>query len=192
MAQETSYSKDVLEDLIDGKLPWGITKRIISDLKDSDRFDKYVEILQERTGFEERILLPLTEHLYIVEKGGDRIVKCDCGYEYGDYRENWKLKALIDVLETEDELDEIYPGFAKPNAEFCEIRRYYCPGCGAQLEVESVPRGYPIIFDFLPDLDAFYGDWLGRPLSTKKEFKDLSYEFIARHLKVPIDQSQTM
>jgi len=69
MGQEIAYSKDIIRDLIDGKLPWEITQRIISDLKDSNRFDLYVEILQERVGFEERILLPLTEHLYIVEKG---------------------------------------------------------------------------------------------------------------------------
>ncbi|MFC1999535.1 acetone carboxylase subunit gamma [Chloroflexota bacterium] len=180
MIQDLSYSKDIIKDLIDGKLPWDMTKRIMSGPKDSDRFEKYLDILQERVKFQDRILLPLTEHLYIVEKGDDRVVKCDCGYEYGDYRENWKLKALIDVLETEEELDHIYPGFAKPDANICEIRRYYCPGCGAQLEVDSVPRGYPVIFDFIPDLDTFYKEWLGRPLSTEKEFKDLTYELIKK------------
>ena len=180
MAQEASYSKEVVRDLIDGRLSWEMTKRIISGAKDGDRFDKYVAILQEKVKFAEKILLPLTEHLYIVEKGDERVVKCDCGYEYGDYRENWKLKALIDVLETEEDLDRIYPGFLKPDPEICEIRRYYCPGCGAQLEVESVPRGHPIIFDFLPDVDTFYRDWLGRPLSTEKEFRDLTYELIKK------------
>ena len=180
MGQEISYSKDTIRDLIDGKLPWDETKQIISGAKDSDRFDKYVAILQERVRFADRILLPLTEHLYIVEKGEERIIKCDCGYEYGDYRQNWKLNALIDVLEAEEELDKFYPGFGKPNPKLCEIRRYYCPGCGAQLEVESVPRGYPMIFDFLPDLDTFYEDWLGKPLATKKEPSDLTYEQIKR------------
>lgn len=180
MTQEISYPKEVIRDLIDGKLSWEMTKRIISGLKDSDRFDKYVETLQERVGFQERILLPLTEHLYIVEKGEERIVKCDCGHEYGDYRENWKLKALIDVPETDEDLGEIYPGVARPDVRYCEIRRYYCPGCGSQLEVESLPRGHPILFDFLPDIDIFYEDWLGRPLSTKKEFKDLTYELAKR------------
>ena len=36
--------------------------------------------------------------------------------------------------------------------------------------------GYPIIFDFLPDIDAFCSDWLGRPLPEEKESKDMSYE----------------
>jgi acetone carboxylase, gamma subunit len=180
MANEMSYPKELVRDLIDAKLNWEMTGRIISAIKDSDRFDKYVEILQERVRFPERILLPLTEHLYIVEKGKDRIIKCDCGHEYGDYRENWKLRALIDVVETAEELDVIYPGAAKPDIRCWEIRRYYCPGCGAQLEVESVPRGHPIILDFLPNLDGFYEEWLGSPLSTKMEFKDLTYDLIKK------------
>jgi len=31
-------------------------------------------------------------------------------------------------------------------------------------------------FDALPDIDAFYRDWLKRPLPDTKEFKDLTYE----------------
>ena len=38
--------------------------------------------------------------MFIVEKGDERIIKCSCGQEFGDYRENWKLKALINVLDT--------------------------------------------------------------------------------------------
>ena len=172
----TSYSKDEIRDLIDGKLPWPRARAIISAPKDDDRFDKYLEILQERVTWTERILLPLAEHLYIVDKDGERIVKCDCGYEYGDYRENWKLKALIYVRDTEEKLDEVFPGPRKPNPKLCSVREYYCPSCGAQLEVETVPVGYPAVFDFLPDIDAFYREWLNRPPETEKEFRDLTYE----------------
>lgn len=171
-----SYSKDEIRDLIDGKLPWSRVRTIISSPKDEDRYDKYVEILQERVPWKDRILLPLTEHLYIVEKDGERITKCHCGYEYGDYRENWKLKALIHVRDTEEKLDEVFFGPRKPDPKLCSVREYYCPGCGAQLEVETVPVGYPAIFDFLPNIDALYRDWLNRPLETEKEFKDLTYE----------------
>ena len=38
--------------------------------------------------------------------------------------------------------------------------------------------GYPIIFEFLPDIDSFYRDWLERPLPDEKEFKDMSQEVI--------------
>ncbi len=170
------YGKEEIKNLIDGKLPWTRVREIISGPKDDDRFDKYLEILQDRVSWEQRILLPLAEHLYIVEKGKDRIIKCDCGYEYGDYRENWKLKALIYVRDTEDRLDEVFCGPRKPAPEFCEVREYYCPGCGIQLEVETLPIGYPAVFDFLPDIDSFYRDWLGRPLDKENEFKDLTYK----------------
>jgi hypothetical protein len=42
--------------------------------------------------------------------------------------------------------------------------------------VETLPFGYPAIFDFLPDFDSYYKDWLQKPLSTQKEFKDLANE----------------
>jgi len=171
-----SYSKEVIRDLIEGKLPWPQVKSIISGYKDDDRFDKYIEVLQEKVPWKEKILLPLSDELYIVQKGTERSVKCGCGYEFGDYRENWKLKALIHVLETEEELRELYPYPNELDPKYCEIREHYCPGCGAQLEVDVVPFGYPAVFDFLPDLDAFYRQWLGRPLPQHKEFKDMTYE----------------
>jgi acetone carboxylase gamma subunit len=31
-------------------------------------------------------------------------------------------------------------------------------------EVEAVTRGYPVVHDFLPDIEGFYGGWLGREL----------------------------
>jgi len=177
---EISYPKEVIKDLIEAKLPWERTKWIISGYKDEDRFEKYIELLQEKMPWKERILLPLTDELYIVEKGAERPVKCSCGYEFGDYRENWKLKALIHVRDAKEEIEELYPPAynSRPDLELCEIREYYCPGCGNQLEVEAVPFGYPIIFDFLPNLDAFYQEWLGKPLKDKCKFEDLSYNII--------------
>jgi acetone carboxylase gamma subunit len=171
-----SYSKEVIRDLVEGKLPWEQVKLIVSSYKDDDRFDKYIEILQEKVPWAEKILLPLTDELYIVQKGPGRIVKCSCGYEFGDYRENWKLKSLIHVRDAQEEIDELFPYPCKPDPAYCEIREHYCPGCGAQLEVDVVPFGYPAVFDCLPDLDVFYREWLGRPLPQQKEFRDLTYE----------------
>jgi acetone carboxylase gamma subunit len=159
------YNKEILKDLIDGKLPWPVLKKIMSDQKDETRFERYLEILQERTGWSEPILVPIAEHLYVIQKGGDRVVRCDCGHEFGDYRRNWKTGALMYVRDSEIRLDEIYEGLHKPDPEWAVIREYYCPGCAAQLEVEAVPPGYPILFDFLPDIDGFYD---ARPALKKK------------------------
>ena len=174
------YTKEDLKDLYDGNLRWEKVKEIMSRPKDDDRFDKYVEILQERVPWPEQILLPISEHLYVVQKGRERLVNCDCGHEFGDYRKNWKLSAMIFSRDSREKLEEIYPGIKCPDPKLCEVREFYCPQCAALLKVESVPVGYPIIFDFLPDIDAFYREWLGRTLEDEKEFEDMSYEVTSK------------
>ena len=62
-----SYSTSVLGDLIAGRLPWDQTKQVMSDYKDADRFDKYIEVLQAAVPWQEQILLPIGEHLFIVK-----------------------------------------------------------------------------------------------------------------------------
>jgi len=159
-----SYSEDMIRDLIDGRLPWHNVKAIMSDFKDEGRFEVYLAILQRRARWPDRIILPIGEHLYIVQKENERIVKCDCGHEFGSYTLNWKLEALIYVRDTEEKLDAIYPGHRKCDPEWMEVREFYCPGCLTQLETEAVTPGYPVVFDFLPDLETFYRDWLKKPL----------------------------
>ena len=48
--------------------------------------------------------------------------------------------------------------------EWMELREYFCPACWCLLEVEAVPPGYPVVFDFLPDLETFYREWLDREI----------------------------
>jgi acetone carboxylase, gamma subunit len=169
--------KDTLRDLVDEKLPRGQVRAIQSAYKDTDRFDKYVEILQEKVGWDARIVLPFGEHLYIVKKkrpsgtevpdgSPTYVIKCDCGHEFCDYRENWKLEALINVRETVEELREIYPDKMHGDPAWNVLREYFCPGCKTLLDVEAVPPGYPPVHDFVPDLEGFYADWLGRPLPS--------------------------
>ena len=99
----TSYSKATIADFVDGKLHWHALKEMMSNFKDPDRFDKYVAVLQERASWPEKILLPLGPHLFIVKKAdGSIVVKSSSGYEFGDYRRNWKLKARIFVRDTEN------------------------------------------------------------------------------------------
>lgn len=173
-----AISKKDLKELFDGTLPWEKTKQIISRPKDDERFAVALEVLQERVAWPERILLPLSEHLYVVQKGRERIVKCECGFEFGDWRRNWKLSASILARDDEEKLQEIYPGLRTPNPELCEVREFICPRCGVLLAVESVPVGHPVIFDALPDIDAFYRGWLGRELPEKLAFEDRSDEVI--------------
>lgn len=155
------YDLKTIEALVDGKLPWSDVKNIMSSFKDKDRFQKYVQVLQSKVPWPEKILLPYGLHLYIVEKNDkSRVVKCDCGYEFGDYKKNWKLEANIFVRDTKEKMTEIYPEMLAAETDWMELREYYCPGCFTLLEVEALPPGYPIVFDFQPDIDAFYESWL--------------------------------
>lgn len=163
----SKYDKKTLERMLDGELAWEELKPIIAGRKDPDRFEKLMEILQERVPWKEKILLPLHEHLYVVAKEGKRIVKCDCGYEFGDYKENWKTKCRVRVRDKAEEIEELYPKYMGSDPEWMELREYFCPGCLALLDVESVPPGYPTVFNFLPDIDTFYEKWLGRPPPDK-------------------------
>jgi acetone carboxylase, gamma subunit len=157
--------EQTLRDLVDEKLPRGQVRAIQSAYKDPDRFDKYLAILQERVPWDDPIVLPFGDHLYVVSKGGGSyVVKCDCGHEFCDHRENWKLEALVYVRETDDQLREIYPEKMHGDPRWNVLREYYCPGCHTMLEVEAVPPGYPVIHDFVPDLEGFYEDWLEREL----------------------------
>jgi len=160
------YDQATIADLVDGKLPWPQLKSMMSNFKDLDRFDKYIAVLQERVPWNDKILLPLGPHLFIVQKAdGSRVTKSTSGYEFGDYRENWKRKARIFVRDTEETLRELYPEMMHCTPGWMELREYYDPLDGTLLEVEAVPPGYPVIPSFQPDLEAFYGKWLGRPLN---------------------------
>ena len=159
-----TYPKDVIADLIDGRLPWEQTKRIQSAFKDTDRFETYIAALHDKVEWDEPILLPIGEHLSIVAKDGERLVRCDCGHDFCPYTENWKLHASVYVRDTVEALEELYPGPKACDPSLQEIREFICPSCGTLLEVEAVPPGYPVTFDFLPDLEGFYRDILKRPL----------------------------
>lgn len=164
-----SYDRQTIEELIDGTLEWHQIKEMMSSHKDPERFETYLSILQERVPWDDPIILPAGMHLYIVQKpNGDRIVKCDCGHEFCDYQDNWKLHALIYVRDDIKKMNEIYPVLMAPDPEWQVIREYYCPGCGTQLEVEAVTPWYPVIKDFEPDIDTFYNEWLKKPLPQAK------------------------
>ena len=111
------------------------------------------------------MLLPFGLHLCIVElPSGERVIKSDSGHVFGDYRKNWKRGAPAPSRRDEEAMLEVYPDKMHPDPEWNEIREYYDPVSFALLDVESVPPGYPAVHDFLPDLETFYRDWLGREL----------------------------
>jgi len=176
--------KGLMKKLVNGDIADDdVTEMRRMEKKDHERFWTYLGVLQESVSWNEKILMRLNDHLYIVAKGNDRIVKCDCGHELGDYRTNWKLSCDLRVRETQEQVDEVYyPAAAAPDAAWMEIREYFCPGCVAQLAVEVVPPGYPMIFEALPDLDRFYREYMNRPLSDESPewFQNKTVESVAK------------
>lgn len=173
--------KRVVEDMIDGKLDKKELFKIITGKKDPEMFKTVIEIFQSKVGWKEKIILPLSEHLFIISKDGKPIVKCKCGYEFGDYRVNWKFKARVFVRDERETIEEIYKKYMGCTPGWMELREYYCPGCYTLLEVEAVPPGYPAVFDFLPDLKTLYEDWLGEKLPCEDvRFEDMSMDYLKR------------
>jgi len=163
--QIVELDEETLGQMIDGELPWDDVHHVQSSFKDPKRFDVYLKVIQSRVDWDDTIILPLSPYLLIVKnQNGAYVVKCLCGQEFGDYRENWKLNALINVRSDLESIQEIFPGPRAPDPEKNEIREFFCPNCGKQLEVDALPPGYPIITNFTPNLEALYKDWLGREL----------------------------
>jgi acetone carboxylase gamma subunit len=186
MTRENDFdvTPDHVRLLVEGRLAPDDLKRLMKlQPKDPERFRHYIEYLRRTVPLDETILMRISEHLYIVENAaGERVVKCDCGHDFGDYQVNWKLAALIHVRETRADMAVVYhPIDAVPEEGWIEIREFYCPGCASQLAVECVAPGYPVVFEFLPDLDAFYTDWVSLPLaSAPRELRDRTHEVTER------------
>ena len=169
---EVKVDKELVRQLIDGTISRDDARELLRmERKDKGRFQTYIEILQELVSWDEPILLRITDHLFIVAKGaGERVTKCSCGQEFGDYRANWKLAAKVRARTTQAEIDKVYhPAPAAPEHGWQEVREFFCPSCATQLAVEVVPPGYPFIFETLPDLDRFYAESLGTPLADAAE-----------------------
>jgi acetone carboxylase gamma subunit len=167
--------RETLAAMLDEKLTRREIKDIQSGYKDPDRFDKWLAVLQERVPYDDPIVLPMGEGLNCVcrsagdpaapaEDAAGLVVRCDCGHDFCPPSRNWKMEALVFVRDDAGTMGEVYPGFAGPDTDWSELREFYCPSCARQLEVEAVPPGYPVLHEFLPDIEGFYRGWLGREL----------------------------
>jgi N-methylhydantoinase B len=161
-----TLERETLEAMLDEKLSRREVKEIQSGYKDPDRFDKWLSILQERVAWNDPIVLPLGEALYVIRRlsDGEVVIRSEAGHDFCRFEENWKMHAPVFVRDSEELLGEVYPKMAHCDPEWMELREFYCPKSGRLLEVEAVTRGYPVVHDFLPDIEGFYRGWLGREL----------------------------
>lgn len=164
-----AYERSKIADLIDGVIDRDTLHQMQSTPKDPERFEQYLSILQERVPWDDRIILPLGPKLYIVQETDSKrwVIKAQSGHVFCDWRENWKLHAVVYVRDTQDKLDEIYPALMSPSEGWQVIREYYDPSSGDLLDVEAPTPWYPVIHDFEPDIETFYRDWLGLPVPER-------------------------
>ena len=152
-ANQTSEEakRDRVRELIEGVLSLDELADLQRETKTGDRAEIVLAIEQARVSWDDRILVPLQENLYVVERGdGARVVKCYCGQEFGDYRRNWKEQALVYERHPQDGV--VFQPNKGADPVWQSLREFYCPICATQLDVEPVPVGYPFVFNFLPDL----------------------------------------
>jgi N-methylhydantoinase B len=161
-----TLERDTLEALLDERLSRREVKDIQSGYKDPDRFDKWISVLQDRVAWEDPIVLPMGEALYAIRRlsDGELVIRSEAGHDFCRFDENWKLHAPVFVRDSDELLGEVYPKMAHCDPEWMELREFYCPRSGRLLEVEAVIHGYPVVHDFLPDIEGFYRGWLGREL----------------------------
>lgn len=158
----SDLDRDTLEKLLEGRLPWEeLRNEVLPDPKDTSRFTQIREILQDRVDWDEPILLPLNDHLYVVGKNDERIVKAECGHELCNVAENWKTECRIRVRRDRGDMTDLYPAAQTPDPDWkFQLREFLCPSCFTLIHVDAVPTGYPVMKPFDPDIETFYEDWL--------------------------------
>src|SRR6201990_3084572 len=165
------YPRAKIADLVDGKIDHDTLHQMLSTPKDAERFNIYINILQERVPWDDRIILSLGPKLFIVQIKSSKQwkIRCECGNDFCCWKENWKLHAYIHVRDTAEKLEEIYPRLMAPTSTWQVLREYCCPQCGTLHDVEAPTPWYPVIRDFEPDIDIFYQHWLGLPVPERAE-----------------------
>ena len=66
------------------------------------------------------------------------------------------MHAVMFVRNSDELLEEVFPRMGHCDPEWQELREFYCPSCARQLEVEAVAPCYPVVHEFLPDVEGFY------------------------------------
>lgn len=167
----TDLDKHRVRQLIDGELAWDeLRNEVLPDPKDPDRFEKTREVIQERVDWDDPVLVPLNDHLYVVGTDDGRIIRGQCGEDLCSPDENWKKFCQVRVREEDEELEELYPKYMHVAPEWAfELREWYCPGCYELVDVDTVPVGYPVLTPFEPDIDTFYEEWQDRPAPDRAD-----------------------
>jgi acetone carboxylase, gamma subunit len=163
--RSSASTRELTAALVRRELSWQELLSLMRAPKDPARFDEVLAAYQDLVEWDEQILLPLGENLFIVAKDVTAIVKTRAGAELGSWDGNWKMECNVIIRRTREDLLEIYPEeHLTIDPDLVEIREFLCPASGTVLDVDCVPPTFPVEVDFAPDLATFYAEWLGRDL----------------------------
>ena len=115
--------------------------------------------------YDDPIVLPFGEGLNIVRRraDGELVIRTDAGADSVRWDENWKMHVPMFVRDTDELYQEIYPKLGAPRGRLAGAARVLLPGLRRTC---STPRrcrpGYPVVHEYLPDIEGFYRGWLGR------------------------------
>jgi N-methylhydantoinase B/oxoprolinase/acetone carboxylase alpha subunit len=118
------------------------SKDFVESLKFEEKFAESQDESMDNVTLKKDVI-DLSPYIKIMEDDkGKKVSVCSkCSYIYCDAQENFKLYSLI----YDRDPKEIQPGRSGPNKDWMIYREFYCPQCGAQIEVEGVPEGIPIL-----------------------------------------------
>ena len=112
-------------------------------------------------------MLPVGEALNVVRRrsDGELVIRCDAGHDFCRFDEQLEdARAGLRPRHRRAAAARSTRGWRHCDPEWMELREFYCPISGRLLEIEAVTPGYPVVHDFLPDVEGFYRGWLGREL----------------------------
>jgi N-methylhydantoinase B/oxoprolinase/acetone carboxylase alpha subunit/acetone carboxylase gamma subunit len=91
-------------------------------------------------------IVGITPYVDIVaDKEGKKYAVCSqCGHVHCEANDNFKLHCLI----YDRPSDDYHLGRLAYDKEWCVMREFYCPSCASQVEVEAVPPGMPILWNY--------------------------------------------
>jgi len=146
----TEMTRETLADLLDEKLSRRAVRDIQSGIKDPDRFDTWLALLQERVDYDDPIVLPFGEGMNIVcrRSDGELVIRTDAGADLCRWDQNWKMHVPMFVRDSDELYGEIYPRLGHPEGDWQELREFYSPVSGRLLETEAMPPGYPVIHEY--------------------------------------------
>lgn len=109
--------------------------------------------------------IAMTEYLQIDldrERWLCRVCEHDIGPARGMYKEGLLVHARDPREVHKPILDPSYEFTFAPDPKWVQILEYYCPGCGAMVEVEYLTPGHPPLNDMEFDIDALKAQWTTR------------------------------